>query len=480
MSYMVLIGIEKKEDFIFKNNELDASIGASKIIEYLIEEFYEEISKKYEGSTIIKERENIILEFKSEEKGKNFIEETSEKILRQFEGIDCYFVATQIDYKKDNAVETVRELYSLLDKKKNSKNTRQISIGIEENCQFTGLPATDKVSNKYVSQEVKIKLERAKGAYGKFEDFEDYFMDGQDEFKKNNKSYMAVIRIEGNNIENRFKKISKKYKKEIEKDRGNNKKYIKNINELSERIKEVYEFAFLSIIDERIDNLKKEEKNIGIRPIILASGELIIITRADIGIEVTKEFIKKIKEEKVEIDGEEIELNAVAGIAFVKARYPFSKAYKFAKELCENCKTEIKEKGIDTSLIDWHMVQGEQDKSLYEIRKELYNLGDLKLNMRPLYINSKDDEVRNLETLNIVFRKIKNSETARNKVKGVREAMNLGKKEFEKYISIYRLEKFFDIRGKLKSNKVSSIGLFEENKKATSIFFDAIEIMDLM
>ncbi|MGL4874834.1 MAG: Cas10/Cmr2 second palm domain-containing protein [Clostridium sp.] len=479
MKYIVLMEVGKKQEFIFRSNKLKENIGASRIIEYLTEKFHQKICSKYEGISLMEGGGKTILEFNSEEKAKGFIEEASEKILRKFDGVACYFVSTKIDYEKDNVADKIDELYKLLGRKKGRGNVRQTSLGIEESCTSTGLVATAKIDDRYVSEEVKVKLERASKKFSKFETYEDYFVSEDDDFIKNNKSYMAVIHIDGNSMGDKFTKLSEKYKREIEKDKKNNRKYLEKMNELSKRIRETYEFVFESIIDEKVESLEKSEK-VGIRPIILAGDDVTIITRADIAIEVAKDFIEGLLKEDVKIDGETIKLNAAAGIAFVKSHYPFSRAYELAEELCANCKNEIKEKGIDTSLIDWHIVQGESDKSLYEIRKEFYITEGLKLNMRPLYINSKDDEVRNLDTLNMVLKKIKNDESSRNKVKGAREAISLGKKEFEKYVGFYRLENLFDVKGELKSNKVSSIGLFEENKKETLIFFDAIELMDLV
>jgi len=68
-------------------------------------------------------------------------------------------------------------------------------------------------------------------------------------------------------------------------------------------------------------------------------------------------------------------ITACAGIAIVKEKYPFFKTYELSEELCKNAKSSIEEGKIE-SRIDWHIVQGEYNNNLDEIRNTVYKTLD--------------------------------------------------------------------------------------------------------
>ena len=113
------------------------------------------------------------------------------------------------------------------------------------------------------------------------------------------------------------------------------------------------------------EDLDMEEGVLPIRPLILAGDDICYVTDGRIALETARIFLEYIQQENVQ----GLPLNACAGVAVVKAHFPFSRAYQLAEELCRNAKNQIPE-GTDASWLDWHVDQGELQDSLQEVREQ--------------------------------------------------------------------------------------------------------------
>lgn len=91
--------------------------------------------------------------------------------------------------------------------------------------------------------------------------------------------------------------------------------------------------------------------------------------------------------------------HSCAGVAMVKTSYPFFRAHQLAEELCTNAKSilagtqsDSQETGAaqnaaesaDASVLDFHIVQGELEGGLADIRKDKYKNG--RLTNKPFYL----------------------------------------------------------------------------------------------
>ena len=153
----------------------------------------------------------------------------------------------------------------------------------------------------------------------------------------------------------------------------------------------------------------------------------------------------------------------------------FSRAYDLAEELCANCKAVIKSKKVDASMIDWHVLQGENTKSIQEIRRTQYDVDGLSLTMRPLYLNK--DEFNSFKNFKWALNHIqidenKEKHISRSKIKALRGEYVKGERAAKVYIDYYKLNDFFNWFHKEKC----SHGILN----STAVFFDSIEIMDLV
>lgn len=115
------------------------------------------------------------------------------------------------------------------------------------------------------------------------------------------------------------------------------------------------------------------KKYLPVRPIILNGDDITFICDARISLYLAETFMKAFAEEPIDLEiGEKryIKLSSCAGIAIVKSKYPFYRAYRLAEELCSNAKRKGRVDG--TSWLDFQValtgISGDLDtlRSSYE------------------------------------------------------------------------------------------------------------------
>lgn len=470
MKYLVLMEVGRKQSYIFKSNKLKENIGASQIIQYVTENLPNNKISSFNGKEIMRGGGKSLFAFSTESESNEFIKVVSEEIISRFPGLDVYFVKDSMEESVDNFANKIEELYVKLGNKKSLKKNsmKQMSFGIEKICRSTGLPAVYYDKDEVISEEINAKrkfYDNSKNTSiinGRDKDFPKVL----DELREDDNSYIAVLHIDGNSMGSKFVDLANSYRELIKKDKSYNKVYLEAMNNLSRDIDSVYTRAFNKVIDASI-----VEGKTTIRPIILAGDDVTFVCKAEDAIRLSRIFIEELNKNSVKIGDNTVLLNAAVGIAFVKSHYPFSRAYDLAEELCANCKTVIKKYGKDKSMIDWHVLQGENSASIQEIRKEEYIADGLRLTMRPLYLNSKE-KFNSFDNFRWTLEKIQKDEVARSKIKTLRGEYTKGEQAATVYINYYKLNKYFDWFNKERCKN----GILNN----TAVFFDAIEIMDLV
>lgn len=476
MGFLNILEISKKQHYIFKSNKLKENIGASEIIAFATEKLPQEICEKFNGSILSSGGGNIILYFEDEKDSKNFTKECSKYLLKEFPMLEFFITSTEFDFNKSQIIEKIRDLYSKLEKKKAKREqySHIVDFGITKKCSTTKLPAVkkDRNSGEFYSQESLSKIK----TYENNEDkFKKYAIEIKDlGISKNEKSYIAITHIDGNKMGKRIKDLRDKYQSKYT---GNNIKevneeYIKAFNNFSEKVKNAFENAYNKMVEtvkSKTDYLIKSGLNfkkeiVPIRKIILAGDDVCYITDARIALECACVFIEEL--EKHLVDGEKI--TACAGVAMVKEKYPFFKTYELAEELCNNAKTSIPDE-VNESRIDWHIVQGEYNNNLTEIRNSIYKTDDNKnLSLRPLVISENLNHANSYTLFKKDMENVKNK-VPRSKVKGMLKEMKKGENHLDTYIEINQLYKA------LGEGRIGAKTGFINDK---CVLFDAIEIMD--
>ena len=209
--------------------------------------------------------------------------------------------------------------------------------------------------------------------------------------------WLAVIHADGNSLG----KIIQKMGKTLE---NNNK----NIKDAFEKISTALENATITAAQETIKKIivpvfdGEESKKYAFRPVIIGGDDLTIIIRADLAMEFTKLFLENFHTETknnlielsktLEIPELQNGLTACAGIAYMKASYPFHYAVHLAEELCIDAKKHSKEIHSDTipASLSFHKIQDSfTDKYKDIIDRELSPTSDISFKYGPYYLDAK-------------------------------------------------------------------------------------------
>lgn len=176
----------------------------------------------------------------------------------------------------------------------------------------------------------------------------------------------------------------------------------------SNQIKIAFINAFQKVVDTiqaNVEFLKEKGLNIKdgvlpIRKVILSGDDVCYITDARIAIDCAAIFLNELEKYKV-LDEK---ITACAGIAMVREKYPFFKTYELSEQLCRQAKSSIPD-DVNESRLDWHIVQGEYNNNLNEIRNTMYRTYDEKqLLLRPLIVSVDSDGINHYRNFKRTFK----------------------------------------------------------------------------
>ncbi|AKB19474.1 hypothetical protein [Methanosarcina sp. WWM596] len=484
------------QGYIFGSNNLKQNVGASGLVHFVTHELvYDELIKignsnieridtelkyKIEHSKII-ERDclnseliysgggNTVILFKNQELAKEFTKSYTKKVLLNAPGLQLIVAHSNFEWDKNDLEKKVRETIhqKITQKKSNHVNPSSPSgIGVNANCQYTGLPASETIQDDgkeiRISREVSSKLNFFRAANNRLldnflnKDKRDTNLDfvyNANEFgSKDESSYMAVVHIDGNGMGKRIKEYSEKHK-------NDNREYINSIRSLSNSIKETSDKAVRTTISKllesreykdgkcKIGGIVEFQNKLPFRPIIYGGDDITFVCDGRLGLNLSTFLLRQLTAEDNKLsDGAPI--SARAGIAIVKTHYPFYQAIKLANNLAESAKSHINEieksscsANGKVSAIDWHFASGGVVESIDNIREREYTVKDGKLNMRPLTLRgSTKTEWRTWETFLDIISKFKSKEWEgkHNKIMHLRDNLRDGPQAVERFINMYK------------------------------------------
>jgi len=479
MGVLSIFEVSKKQHYIFKSNRLKENIGASEIIRVATEDTSAEFCSKNNGKIINMGGGQTIFYFNNFSDSKLFAEELSFELIRSYPSLEFFITAVEYNPDTDSIVKKIRELHKKLEKKKAERMHYAciIDFGITQECDSTRLPAVimkndDEDGELYYSSEVKSKIDMCSKMSGRSV----YALDFTDlGISKYEKSYIAITHIDGNRMGKNLKRLREKYEKSYTQEniREINEKYIKELQEFSIQVKKAFEKAFQKILDTLRFNMEYlrevgmsiKEDVLPIRKVILSGDDVCYITDARIALDCAYIFLKEL--EKYSVMGEKI--TACAGIAMVREKYPFFKTYELSEELCRNAKSSISE-DANESRLDWHIVQGEYNNNLNEIRNTAYRTYDCKnLLLRPLVISEDSEAINSYANFRKDMQILNSGKIPRSKIKGMLSEMKKGEEHLDTYIEINNLHTL------LGSHRIGAKTGFIGDK---CVLFDAVETMD--
>lgn len=241
------------------------------------------------------------------------------------------------------------------------------------------------------------------------------------------KNYIGIIAIDGNKMGELVRNLKNFYLDELDLSPSEKEKY-KNLNKnnyfkslklFGEQINSVYCNAIRKTINQENvnedSNLKENIKNARITPIVMAGDDITLVFKSTISIQLTNQIMENIEDEVVVSDEEITEssnytivrelmkslglkkLTSGAGIAIVKAGYPFFEAIQLAEGIQKESKKAIykfakkeekqKEKENNHSFLDWKVIEGGKLEEIDYVKYAEKGLIEKEYHIKPLYVS---------------------------------------------------------------------------------------------
>lgn len=416
------------QNFIFQTDKLQEIVGASELVEQICKDKFAELLGKsvedleIDENAILNAAGNIKYVFKERADCEKVVRRFPKEISKFAPGITISqaVVILQNDYEEEFS-KKIDDLENALKAQRN-KPMRSSTLGLMaiERSHQTGLPAigirVEQGKEIFTDAATKAKLSVSKNArnnlcikaFGTKVRGKEFPFDIEDITDKN--SWIAIIHADGNGLGQLVQKV------------GTNKELFKTFSkELDNATKAATQQAY-----EGISNNIEDCKRKPLRPIVLGGDDLTIICRADLALPFTEAFLKHFEQEtktrlRKQIDKafgnkEQGGLTACAGIAYIKASFPFSFGYELAEQLCTAAKNDAKysdeiKRGekLPQSCVMFHKVQDSFVENYTQIaERELKPKDNISFQFGPYYLepqhlnNKNNDSVERESIKNLI------------------------------------------------------------------------------
>jgi hypothetical protein len=180
------------------------------------------------------------------------------------------------------------------------------------------------------------------------------------------------------------------------------------------------------------------------RPIVFGGDDVTFVCDGRLGVSLAVEYLRQFETHTATLPDGGGKATACAGVAIVKAHYPFARAYALADELCKSAKTYRRTQNLDGSCLDWHFALSGLAGNIEDIRKREYTVSEGKLTLRPLTLNKNAKESH--RTWGVVQKATAAFQGdgwagRRNKVKALRDALREGSESIKQFLTKFNEKK---------------------------------------
>lgn len=512
MAYtLTILDVSGVQNYLFDSNRLPHNIGASYLVERATHEWIDEAASNLQGGNIEDSNVeyelvysgggNAVLLFDSRECAVEFTRRYTKRLLTDAPGLRVVVQHTDFEWSQS---QSLAEVYTQALRELARKKAEQtpvmpmLGLGVTAPCQYTGLPAVDRDpddDNKFISAEIDAKVRVHDDARERLKkDFADWLGDYDFAYdfnlfgERGKASYIAVVHADGNGMGKRKEAICQ----DLE-NRKDNRRFIQTLSKFSadvnqagtQAVQETFArmMKWIEAKEERRNDFiawdeQKKVHRVKFVPLVFGGDDVTFVCDGRLGLSLAAIFLQEFNKQRLEVDG--TPLFACAGVAIVKNRYPFARAYDMAEELCKSAKREVhglKEFGIPDALaLDWHFAVSGAVLSLSELRKREYTIEDDKrLYVRPYLINAAREPLKSWHAFRGVVREFqegKDWKNRRNKVKELRGQLRQGQDATQQFRELFELPQLPEIAGVSDCREGGWQG-------KTCAYFDAIEAMDL-
>lgn len=426
--YLFGASVQGIQSFIFSTNKLTEIMGASEMVELICTKLFFETAfghNSFNHSTIKNDPNcitaaagNVKYLFADEDNCKNVVRTFSKMVMEFAPGITISQAVVKIE--GNLKPEHLNDLELKLKTQRN-KLPSPIQTGLlaTERSRRTGAPAVKKEGEDYLDLATLQKEEFGKQKAGytlanKLFDKDtklnaENFTFNTDELKEegDGKSYIAVIHADGNSLGKIIQSLGKSLQNEPSEEKVI--KAYKNFSlALDKSTTRAAQTAFNKVY---LPQIKENSNKVPLRPIVLGGDDLTMICEAKYALHFTREFLMAFEVEterqfKLLLGDFTLgldKLTACAGVAFVKAKFPFHYAVHLAEELCGEAKKVSKKMDSKSShvpaSIALHMVESSFFNSYKEIKKQVLMASGVNLAYGPYALEGTAKNMPKLETL---------------------------------------------------------------------------------
>lgn len=453
---------------------------------------------------------NCAILFADITQARSFATSLSRRVVAQAPELELVVVHLDVDWASDVLSAKVKEALDGLVTKKLSRrvSTPVLGLGTTVACQSTGLPAVGSDDlGRPLSANILTKLRVVEDANARlrrlFPQFETAELDIPYDFDNFGRqtgdiSYIAVVHADGNGMGDRLERVRARFTEAKQ-----NAAYVEALRGFSRAVEESSQQALETITTLLLRHWRPAEDAIAgqaqdgwgrlvsagkiqlakgdrerlyvpFRPLVFGGDDLTFVCDGRLGLTLTAAYLAAYEQAMQHQKNEFVQgLQGCAGIAVVKAHYPFSRAYELADDLCRNAKETWKR---ECSALDWHFAATGLFGDIAEIRRRQYTSRDGSLAARPLPLQKQAGKWQSWEGFSQVVKAFLLDEDwkdHRNKVIGLRQALRDGARAVAQFRHAYGLEQLPLLNGGEPALQASGW-----DGRGRCGYFDAVEALD--
>lgn len=336
--YLYGASVQGIQNFIFQTNKLKDIIGASELVKNVCDHMFK---KEFlaSGTLVVSAAGNVKCIYDQEAECRNAVLRFPKRVMEQAPGVTI----SQAVVEWDGNDSTFRDACNNLEKRlhaQRSKRPKNLVAGLMamERSRTTGLPAVEtdgkngfldectRSKRKVLGDKNEAQLHLCSEFFGRQTCAREVAFDFTDLTRHN--EWIAIVHADGNAL---GEVVARKNGTPA------------GLRDFSLTLDSATKTAA-----QQTCRFLKEQKGVDaaktIRPIILGGDDLTIVCSADIAVDFVQEYLRQFEAESEKQIGEK--LTACAGIAFIKATYPFHYGYALAETLCGKAKADAKSETV--------------------------------------------------------------------------------------------------------------------------------------
>lgn len=522
-----VLGVQR---FVFSSNRLKDVVAGSYLVEWSTSREGAFLGLRNNGLT--EKDENILLAgganafivFSDKPKAYAFAAKYTRLLYEEAPGVETVIVHEEIGSEGLAAALQKIQIKLAREKTESIPSVPLAGVSVNSTCMETGLPAVDFTpdeSNHPISRNIAKRRQKeirdnANGYWRK------RLLKGREEFDfplkleelgrtVGDTSLIGVVHVDGNGVG----ELIKNWLKEKAETENNDDNFRRDYKEWSKAIDDLGYASLQAVVDRLCESVKEgsitgkpgrlvfdlKKTDLGngsmlpLRPILLGGDDLTFVCDGRIALDLAETALGVFESEKSNIPHLDKPIRACAGVAIVRVRSPFIRAYQLAEKLCTSAKMKVKESGGNHCAIDWHIGLGQPGDSLTELRDRHYKVAQnvaksdhsrdysLNLTCRPYLLGSANNPEEEswrwlrMEVLDSQEYGLRGEAWTdkRNKVKTLPEVLRGGPDAVRDAIKAWRVAS--DDKPNLQMSLLNSSGGFFDHTRTPLL--DAVELVDL-